>query len=269
MTGRKIYRRVVMDMNQEGFPIKEEDSYLYNGILALCAGEDDPGSDDDPDDDPDDGGGGDKGPDLKALQSELKEIKEGMKGNSEAVKEVNEYIKQLQEYSKQGPEDKKKSSGDDDPPSNLEYMDRHQYMDYIIGRVKSIIEDQVKPVGEKVQNVEENTYKERLQKEYNEVRSANKDFDEWKPEMKSLFQQNPYLTIQQAYTLAKHSNPDKAKKLEKKYAEKEDEEAKDKKFGGLTPTQKATKKAKGKNVKGEEAAELAWQTVMGDTDDIK
>lgn len=268
--GRKIYQRVVMDMNQEGFPIVEEDSYWYTGHMALCAegDDDDTGDDDAGDDDADDK---DKKSDPnKEIIDSLKELKDGVKGNQEAVKQINDYIAQMQQSGDDDKKaDKKKSSSDDDElPSNLELMDRKDFMNVIVNKISKMVEDQVKPVSEKTQNIEESTQVEKLKKERDELRQVHKDFDEWRDEMKGLFQQNPYLSMKQAYILAKSSNPDKAKKLEKKYAEDEDEDTKSKRFGGLTPTDKARKKSKGKELKGEEASELAWQTVMGDRNDI-
>lgn len=203
----------------------------------------------------------------KLIIESLNELKKAVSGNQEAVKQINEHLSTLK---KTTPEPSKDKKDDDDLPSNLELLDRKDFMNIIVKKMSKIIEDQVKPVSEKTRNIEESTQLEQLRKERDELRGKHKDFDDWSEEMKGLFKQNPYLTMKQAYILAKSSDPKKAKKLESKYAEDdEDDNAKSKKFGGLTPVDRARKKTKGKEVKGEEATELAWQIVMGDRDDFK
>jgi hypothetical protein len=203
----------------------------------------------------------------KLIIESLNELKKAVSGNQEAVKQINEHLSTLRKPADEPSKDKK---DDDDLPSNLELLDRKDFMNIIVKKMSKIIEDQVKPVSEKTRNIEESTQLEQLRKERDELRGKHKDFDDWSEEMKGLFKQNPYLTMKQAYILAKSSDPKKAKKLESKYAEDdEDDNAKSKKFGGLTPVDRARKKTKGKEVKGEEATELAWQIVMGDRDDFK
>lgn len=263
--GRKIYERVVMDMCQEGFPVLEEDSYYYTGPMALCDGEDNSADDDEGKDDNSLENDTKEDPNKLIIES-LNELKKAVSGNQEAVKQINEHLSTLKKPNKETSKD----DNDDDLPSNLELLDRKDFMNIIIKKISKLVEDQVKPVSEKTRSIEESTQLEQLRKERDELRGKHKDFDEWRDEMKGLFKQNPYLTMKQAYILAKSSDPKKAKKLEDKYAEVDDDnDAKGKKFGGLTPVDRARKKTKGKEVKGAEASELAWQIVMGDKDDFK
>jgi len=128
----------------------------------------------------------------------------------------------------------------------------------------------VKPLGEKVDQTEESVVRDKIKEEFDAARRAHKDFDEWKPELEAKFKRNMYLTPEEAYTLVRAENPEKAKQLDAKYTTKESDEDTSGFYGGMAPLHKKVEKLrkKNKNMSEDEAGELAWETIFGSNNDV-
>jgi len=273
-TDRKVYTKVVFDMTSDDVKVIEEECYLYDGPFALCQeGDDDTEGDDTQGDAPEQ-------PSQKEVLDTLAEIKKAVSGNQEAISEVNQFVKEFKQRRAEGaPEDDskgKKGEGDDDYqiPSDLEMLSRKDYMDVILNtmmkRLERVVDDKVKPLGEKVDQTEESVVRDKIKEEFDAARRAHKDFDEWKPELEAKFKRNMYLTPEEAYTLVRAENPEKAKQLDAKYTTKESDEDTSGFYGGMAPLHKKVEKLrkKNKNMSEDEAGELAWETIFGSNNDV-
>lgn len=110
-----------------------------------------------------------------------------------------------------------------------------------------------------------------LKKQVDVSRGLHKDFDKWTDTMKTLFTENPYLKVEDAYQLARSRNPERAKEIDtemEKLQAGDDGSAVNSKrpFGGLTPTSRGSAEGEGeaKYKTFEEAAGAAWDEVMSD-----
>ena len=154
----------------------------------------------------------------------------------------------------------------------LESMDRKQFMGHMLGQVEKIVSKGMKGLTEQLQTVSSSTEESRLMAELKELQAKHKDFNDFKPEMAKIAQENPELPLTRIYVLAKAENPDKVKELEEKYTkEAEDEEgsegdktpaSKEKiGFGGLLPTSGGREDVPS-DMDSKSASDTAWAETM-------
>lgn len=107
------------------------------------------------------------------------------------------------------------SSEDDSDLDNLDIdeLSPRQLMDLMSKRVASKFDSQMKatlePLQSKLQKLEssyQETQQEKISREVEEARKRHQDFDQFKPKMLELNQQNPGLSVEELYVLAKHQS---------------------------------------------------------------
>lgn len=280
--GEKIYTRIIMDMTKDEIPVIEEDYFHYTGPISLCKPDEDDDDEFEPEDksDPqpqDKDTKNEQTPnqfeDIKAL---LQQVANSTKSNAEAIKELYNYQTQHPAPSKDNSQDKD-TDKDEPAPENIEMMSRKEYGEYIKRQAIKEFQKELGGLKEEVSTNRQETHEERLRREANELRKEEvgkgKDLDEWRDEIKQLYQQTQgSLSMKRLYQLARSENPEKAKELDKKYAPKEDTKARepvDDTFGGLVPSNSKIQEAKKKGkLSAEEAGNEAWQIMFGNSDDV-
>jgi len=145
----------------------------------------------------------------------------------------------------------------------------------MLKKVEKLLDAKVTPLSKDIDKVDKGTRLKDLQRQIEKLESRHPDFMDWREDIAEIAKNNPNISPQDAYDLARLRNPDRAKELDEKYkpadvkeAEKKAAEAKKKSpFGGLLPT--SGKRAEAKtNLDEDKAAELAWQETFGTDGDI-
>lgn len=109
------------------------------------------------------------------------------------------------------------------PPSadDLNAMTNAELVPHIAKLVAEVIDQRFSAISEPLQNAARTAVSTAEQTKLgiviDRMKTEHKDFDDWRPEMRSLAEQHPTLTIPQLYMLARSSNADKMKELEAKY----------------------------------------------------
>lgn len=169
--------------------------------------------------------------------------------------------------------------GDDDDDSSsrnptyndddLETMSRKEFL----GVITSSITKDLKPVFEDVRKeinaTRTESAKDRVIREYKELKSEKKDLDQWQEEIKIQLKKNPSLSIGEAYTLARSGDNEKAKKMDEEFkmgsfAETDSKDGKNKEggFGGMRPDAGSRSEQRSDMTK-EESSEKAWDDIFG------
>jgi len=202
---------------------------------------------------------GDAGEGLKELKESLSTLVQSVTVLSDGLAKLDQKIENVASSNKPK----------DEPPvddySDLEVLSRKDFMDLIMQRIGKVIDDKLSEVSKQVENVQTSREEEIVREQVEKAAKKYKDFWDWRDEMKKLVERNPYLTAEDAYILARSSNPEKAKEIDAKYSESDEKEEKEKKetpvFGGLTPTSGRTTESD--KMTQEDAAETAWRRVFG------
>lgn len=108
---------------------------------------------------------------------------------------------------------------------DLTEMDNAQLANLIITKATTLAEAKVKEAmagytkatDDKVNSLAETVHSKNAAEAIAAISKDNPDFFEWKPEIAAIFRQHPTLTIAEAFTLAKNSNPAKVAEMTKKY----------------------------------------------------
>ena len=201
----------------------------------------------------------------------LAELTKGMATLATAVEGIQQNMSKLQSQPAKREDEEENEEEDDEEvdEKTLESLPRKGFADHIIKKVSKVVEKQLKSVSKSASDVKDEVARDRVEKAVMEVAKENKDFWDWKDEIKDIADSSPGIYPRRAYQLARLENPDKAKKLNEKYKLGEKEDAGDKgsdkggkkKFGGFTPssgnTQQNSKMSK------TEAADKAWEETMG------
>ena len=163
---------------------------------------------------------------LDALEEQMKTIATSMQTMGRAFEQMPQSIsasvaKGL-EGLKPNEDENKKTVSDGD----LEKLSRADFMDYILAQLK---EEVVKPIGERLDKGDTNARVKELNEQLSAARAKHKDFDTfWDDDgAKGILRQNPTLSIEDAYELAKTKNPEKVKEIETKEKEAEEEKRKE------------------------------------------
>lgn len=170
----------------------------------------------------------------------------------------------------QPPEKKEEKRADPAELRDIETLDRKDFLNIILGKTKELMEEIVNPVTDRLEMLTGEMTDRAAAQQVKEAEVKFPDFWEWKAEMAEAAKYNPYLTADQAYTLARAGNPQKAMELDKKHKGEEKKEPKEEKpvFGGLLPTSGKVQ-TDGEVVKDPtDAANRAWERVMGTTGEI-
>jgi len=152
---------------------------------------------------------------------------------------------------------------------DLEQLDRRQFATFIVRQAEAAFKEEIKnmlgTVDSKVQDLATRFESKNASEQITKVSDNNPDFWEWSSEIKQLLSENPTLTVNRAYALAKSENPKKAEELHKKFAKPEPK--KQQSFFGLTPTSSISTRSNAGKMSQKEAAEAAFDKVMGELGD--
>lgn len=222
----------------------------------------------------DDNGGGGKTPEeiaaaekeeanarFQAMEKAVGLIAQGHESLSGAITQLTSKIDTLgQAPQKTGGQ----GSQGEDEEVDLETLDRKGFAGHILKQVKGVMEEVIKPLGDRFGQLDEKIDGHSLSVMIKEFQKDHPDFFEWKDEMKGLLKSSPTLTPARAYTLARSESPDKAHKMNEKYKmgapEKQSPNGQD--FLSLFPQGgSATRSGNGK-MNPKQAAEAAWDSVM-------
>ena len=148
-------------------------------------------------------------------------------------------------------------------PVDLESLSRAQLVDHIVGTIGEAVRQQISealsPVTEQLTGLQQNVAERTVTQEIAALRSAHKDFNDWKEEMVGLAKQHPTLGIGQLYQLARAGSPAKAGELDKRYAPPAVKPPV--RFGGLLPNGAIPAAGDTKPVSAREAGEAAYREV--------
>lgn len=167
-----------------------------------------------------------------------------------------------------GESKEKKEAEENVNPQNgpdFESMSRGEMIDYLITSVNKA----EKGINDRIDKLETRSTQADLRDQIESAREEYEDFDEWTQDIKQVMEKRPGLSIDEAYALAKHQNPDKVQELatQKEEEEREEREKQPPKFGGLMPTSGLVTKSEGMDPNA--AAEAAWGETMGHRSDIQ
>ena len=226
-------------------------------------------------DDGNQGGGGDKKPlpndeQIQLLTQSVGLLAQGlekMEGNQTMILET--LAKVTEQSTKQVKEQIEDKFGED---IDLETLDRKDFAKFLLGKITTNIQDEMKKalegVDSKVQNLATSFESSKATEQIEKTAADNPDFWEWSAEIKALLNENPSLSVKRAYSLAKSENQKKATELDKKYNPPKNEK-KEASFLGLTPTSSlSTRETGAVKMTPNEAAEKAFDKIMGDLGDV-
>ncbi len=149
---------------------------------------------------------------------------------------------------------------------DLESMDRAAFMKAIVGAVKTQLTD---PMSKQFADADDMQERRGIQTDIDKAAGKYGDFWEWQVEARKILNDKPNLSIDEAYHLARATNPEKLKTMQmeadtKVNAEQEAEkEKRDLEYGGLLPT--SGKSRPNDKMEIDKAADVAWEEVMGGT----
>lgn len=187
---------------------------------------------------------------LTTLSTAVGAMTEGMKGLGERIGNIEEGIKPVEKETEK-------------TYDNLEALSRKDFLDVIVDKVGGVIKDGIDPIDEKVKTMSDDRRNSATFQQIEKAKGKYKDFEDWKPELVAKIQSTKgAVSIDEAYVLVRAENSDKRKELDEKYKGDEDvKKDEGPKFGGLTPT--SGKTIPSEELEGTDAAELAWDKVMG------
>lgn len=207
------------------------------------------------------GGSGDGEARLAMLEKAVGLIAKGHQELTTGISALTSKIEQIGQ-----PALNKQGGQGEEEDVDLETMDRKTFTSYLMGQLKSVVEEQVKPLGERFGQLDEKIDGQSLSILIKEFSSDHPDFFEWTPEIKALVKEHPTLTPARLYTLARSENAAKAKKLDEKYGLNKSTERRNGDDIPLSffPSSSATSATKGApgRMTPKQAAEAAWDSVM-------
>jgi hypothetical protein len=202
-------------------------------------------------------------PDLGAVSEGMASLSQNMAAMQEGINTLFQKISEREERDMAEPEPEPEPNPLD---SDLETLSRADFANAIVKAVTSNIEQKmVKPVKETVTQLHDRVETRDVRAELKEAASNHKDFMEWRDEMVAKAKTVQGLSAEDAYFLARASNPDKAKEMDKKYADPAPEDKREKPFGGMRPQSGTTERTT--TMKPHDAAEAAWEETMSELGD--
>jgi hypothetical protein len=122
--------------------------------------------------------------------------------------------------------------------SKLEGMSRAELVNLVLGVVDKKISSTARQLDSKVTGLEQGVRTYVAQEDVRRAADSHPDFWEWKDEMTELARDNPSLTADRLYKLARAENPDKAEKVNARYTKPAAPApaTKPKAYGGLFPS---------------------------------
>lgn len=148
------------------------------------------------------------------------------------------------------------------PDQDLESLSRREFAEFIEGNLIKAVAENLKPVTDKISNVESSVNSRNLAQQVEVAKSKYKDFDNFSQDMLGLHKQHPTLNVDQLYVMARNMFPEKAIKEE---PPPPPEAPKKPQFGGLFPSSAYSRDPEQKsNMTPKEAGEAAWAAIFGE-----
>lgn len=192
-----------------------------------------------------------------------------VKGLTTVVQTQTQVINQMRQAAPPATTTPPANEPDDDDDIDVNTMDNKSFATFLMKQVGGILEKKIGDLGSRLDNGLKEVRTGRARDEIEKFRGDHKDFDEWGVEISALAKQHPSLSINQLYTLAKTSDPEKAKTVDAKYVEKAPEtNPEDERltlFGGYRPSTSKTAGDDGKEPKRmttNEALEKSWDDAV-------
>lgn len=181
-----------------------------------------------------------------ASSDEINKAFQAIQAMATAYQELKKDISSLKETISSGePSGGKGQPGDDEgDDGNVEFLSNTQLLSKMEARTRAILEEIVRPLKEQVEGVSHNISSKNVADQVAAARSKHKDFNDWLHEIKTVAEEMPGITAEDAYVVAKARNPEKAKELDQKYNPPKDKDKEgdplSKLFGGFEPNSKGT-----------------------------
>jgi len=180
---------------------------------------------------------------VKALSAGLTAIQDSQKAMADGMTMMAKHLEGLPGSISSSLKDVLPAPKDDDDrrqeePADLEGLSRKDFLGIIMQQVGGVLDDKLGGIDERVEHANENATRSNLVLLLREAQEKHKDFGEWREEIKTQFKENPNLSPEQAYILARGADPTKAQEIDKKFTEADetgeaDDKATGTKFGGL------------------------------------
>lgn len=216
-----------------------------------------------------------EGPDQTAVITELKKQLDDsnklLKGLAALVQQQGAAITSintnLTTLSKSHTQPNGDDDDDDDGEVDFDGMKQGDFAKFMIKEVGKLLDQRLTDVDGKVKGVVTEFRNDKIRDQFVKLSSDIKDFRDWGEEISALSKIHPSLNLKQLYTLARDGDPDKAKQMDEKYAEKKEEPKGEMSlFGGFRPTiGKASGDGDGKEAKkmtADEAMNASWNAIM-------
>lgn len=209
---------------------------------------------------------------IDSITSAMQQTNEMMQKLAEQVVSQQEMLSSLQSKGQEKKEDKKINV-------DLESMGNTELAMHIIDQVSQLLDQKVKPVEDKASEAINLTSRESVSRLIDKAAEQYPDFYEWTDEMQKLAEENPTLSPERLYKLARSENPDKAAEIDGKEKGEEKESPlpnkedsspspsakqreKQKEFGGLPPGNAPTEPKT--NLTQDDAAQTAWDEALAE-----
>lgn len=148
--------------------------------------------------------------------------------------------------------------------ADLERMDRQELVSHILEEVGGMLKENIQGLEERLGTTDEEVQRDRARNQIKEAAEKHPDFYDWKDQIQTILRDHPDLNIEDAYTLARSKDSDRAAAIDKKLEERRQEEAKkdepkkeETRFGGLFATSGSAER--NEKMSPEAAAEAAWE----------
>lgn len=216
--------------------------------------------------------GGEQSEEVKLLTKTVSQLAEGLAAMQQSQSAMTDALSKI---SKGGDSDKpdkpEPSTADILKDADVDSMDQKSLAAFILENVSKVLDAKMSKlmegVDERVTGLAGEFQQQNAATQVQKIAEAHPDFFEWAPEIKRLLQENPTLSVQRAFTLAKEENPDKKAAMVKKYKKTPAQnEGKPRVVGGLTPTSSKTT-GTGK-MTAREAAEKAMDETLADIEGL-
>jgi hypothetical protein len=194
-----------------------------------------------------------------------------VKGLTTVVQTQTQVINQMRQAPPITQQQQQQNNKDDDDDDDVDVnsMDNKSFATFLMKQVGGVLDKKMGDLSTRLDSGLKEVRTGRAKDEIEKFRGDHKDFDEWGLEISALAKQHPSLSINQLYTLAKTSDPEKAKTIDAKYVEKKEEpNPEDQRltlFGGYRPSTSKTVGDDGKEPKKmttTEALEKSWDDAV-------
>ncbi len=231
-------------------------------------GEDNPGGEGD------DKNKGEPSAEVKLLTQTVAVLSQGLEEMQRSQASIADVLTKLQEGGGPSKGDKGQIEEEDADlfkDVDVDSMSQAQLAKFLLDNVGKVLEAKISKLSgrmdERIDGLAGEFQQKNASEQVQKLSEKNADFFEWAPEIKRLLQENPTLSVQRAYSLARSENPEKVATMAKKYkTEVKEVKGKPKTFG-LTPTSSRSTEGTGK-MSAREAAEKALDEVLGEVDGL-